>query len=435
MDAGVDPDASTAPLVFDASRLGDERAAHPLAPLLPLLAETLHGVTDETGLVMIVTDAEGRILWRDGNHATMSSADMVRLTDGFQWAECSVGTNGIGTALAARTPVSVFSEEHLVKALHVWSCSGAPIIDPDTGDALGCVDVSGTSPALHPATVALVGAAARLAESHLALRMHERDMLLRLRYDSLRRNSGVLVTATGRIIAGDAAGALGSRIHLPPPGGRVSLPNGRTGRLDAFYDGFLLRAADCDEPAALRLSLLGDGQPTVRLGDQHLTLSLRHAEILALLALNPRGLTAEQLSFYLYGDDGNPVTIRAEIHRLRAQLGQAIAAKPYHLAAPVEADFLELKRLLGGHDPAALARAYTGPLLPRSESPEIRRERDELEVQVRARLLRSGSPDDLWIYAQTANGRTDLQVLERVTAALPPADHRAAAARIRLLSD
>ncbi|SPL93746.1 transcriptional regulator [[Actinomadura] parvosata subsp. kistnae] len=99
----------------------------------------------------------------------------------------------------------------------------------------------------------------------------------------------------------------------------------------------------------------------------------------------------------------------------------------------MEADFLKVRHLLSSDDPAALARAYPGPLLPRSESPEIRRERDELEAQVRAFLLRRGGPDEWWVYAQTCNGRDDYEVLERL-AALPPTDLRSAAARSRLLS-
>lgn len=433
MDAGIDPETRAAPQVYDESSMSDVRGAHPLRPLLPLLADTLRQVADETAHIMIVTDALGRILWRDGNHAMMCAADRVGLSDGFQWSERAVGTNGIGTALATRRPVHVYSEEHLVRVLHVWSCSGAPIIDPDTDTVLGCIDISGTSPTLHPATVALVGAAARLAETQLALRMHERDERLRRGYDQLRNRPGALVTATGRVIAGDPGGILGTRIHVPGIGDLVTLPDGRAGRLEPFLDGFLLRASSGEGVASpLNLTLLGNDQPAAQAGDVHVQLSLRHAEILALLALNPPGLTAEQLSFHLYGDHGNPVTIRAEIHRLRAQLGGAIAAKPYRLTVPVEADFLELRRLLTAGSPAALARAYPGPLLPRSESPEIRRERDELEVQVRARLLLHGSPDDLWTYAQTSNGRTDFQILERVATALPPADHRAAAARTRL---
>ncbi|MFI6907973.1 GAF domain-containing protein [Nonomuraea sp. NPDC050394] len=434
IEAGVDPEKAAAPLVYDVSRINDVRESHPLQPLLPLLAGTLTTMADASGHVAIITDGDGNILWRDGNRTMMRRADRVGLADGHKWSEGSVGTNGIGTALADRTPVHVYSEEHLMRVLHVWSCSAAPIVDPDTDEVLGIVDISGTAPSLHPATVALVTATAKLAESQLTVRMYERDERLRRRFDGLRDHAGILVTATGRVIAGDPGGLLGERIAPPTAGGRHVLPGGRAVLLEPFHDGYLLRVTTESAPPTLQLTFLGEGQPTARLGGRHIALSLRHAEILALLALHPRGLTAEQLCFYLYGDAGNPVTIRAEIHRLRSQLGDTVGAKPYRLTSPVEADFVELRSLLASGDPSAVARAYPGPLLPRSESPELRRARDELEVQVRASLLRSGSPEDLWIYAQTANGRDDMQILERLSTTLPTTDPRAITARIRLRS-
>ncbi|TMS00441.1 helix-turn-helix domain-containing protein [Nonomuraea basaltis] len=472
--AGIDLEGTSAPLVYDPAYIEDIRREHPLKPLLPILAETLSGLASETGHVMIVTDGHGRVLWREGGNVILRRADQIGLADGHQWAEGNVGTNGIGTALATGRPVHVYSEEHLMRVLHVWSCSAAPITDPDSGRVIGCVDVSGTARSLHPATVALVGAAAKLAETQLAVRMHERDERLRRRYESLRGRPGILLSPTGRVISGDPSGRLGARVPLwddpDVPDDRLQLPaadpaerlrlsgqrmilrDGTVGLLEPFSGGYLLRTVPTATPAALTLSFLGEGPPSVSLGDRSLAdrpladrpladrslgdrdrpLSLRHAEILALLALHQHGLTAEQLSFHLYGDAGNPVTIRAEIHRLRAQLGNAIAAKPYRLACPIEADFLAVRRHLTAADPAALARAYTGPLLPRSESPEIRRARDELEAQVRACLLRHGSPEHLWAYAQTTNGRDDYEVLERL-AALPATDSRSAAARARLL--
>ncbi|MDP4503860.1 helix-turn-helix domain-containing protein [Nonomuraea turcica] len=455
--AGIDPGITSAPLVYDLDYIDDVRQAHPLHPLLPLLSRTLAGLADEIGHVMIVTDAHGRVLWREGGTAVLRRADQIGLSDGHQWEERNVGTNGIGTALAVGRPMHVYSEEHLMRALHVWSCSAAPIVDPDSGRVIGCVDISGTARTLHPSTVALVGTAAKLAESELALRMHERDDRLRRRYESLRGRPGILLSPTGRVISGDPAGRLGERVPLldshltddpdPPSDGillpirpgehvrvsgqRMILRDGTVGLLESFSDGYLLRTVPTATPPALALSFLGERPPFVTLGDREQPLSLRHAEILALLALHQHGLTAEQLSFHVYGDYGNPVTIRAEIHRLRAQLGNAIAAKPYRLACPIEADFLAVRRHLAAKDPAALARTYSGPLLPRSESPEIRRERDELEAQVRACLLRYGSPEHLWAYAQTSNGRNDYEILERL-AALPSTDARSAAARARL---
>lgn len=436
MEAGVDPDTASAPLAFENRDTREILSAHPMSVLLPLVAGTLLETASASASILIVTDADGRVLWRDGDRPTMRRADRVGLADGFHWGERAIGTNGVGTALAARRPVHVFSAEHLVRALHLWSCSAAPITDPDSGEVLGCIDVSGTTRALHPASVTLVETTARLVESHLALRMRERDDRLRVRHDrhlrALRGEPGALVTATGRVIAGDRAQRWGGRVRLPESGDQVVLPDGRTALLDPLGDGYLLRLAGGTPVPVLTLSFLGAGHLSADLDGARVPLSPRHAEILTLLALNPRGLTAEQLSLHLYGDEGNPVTARAEIHRLRSQLGPVVAARPYRLICTVEADFLDLRDLLARQDTAAVARVYGGPLLPHSEAPAVRRAREELESQVRSHLLLRGSPDDLWRYANTEYGRNDAHVLERLNAALPRDDHRAVAARLRL---
>lgn len=436
MDAGVDPEASAAPPAFEREDLADVRSHHPMGALLPLVSGTLLDAASASAHILMVTDEEGRVLWRDGDRQVMGMADEVGLADGFHWGERAIGTNGMGTALATRSPVHVFSAEHLVRALHPWSCSAAPIVDPDSGEVIGCVDISGTMHALHPTTVALVETTAKLAESHLALRMRERDDLFRARNDehltALRGEPGALVTATGRVVASDRTRHWGERVRLPASGDRVVLSDGETALLSPVRDGFLLRVLGGADAPVLSLSFLGSRHPAADLDGAHVPLSPRHAEILTVLALNPRGVTAEQLSFHLYGDAGNPVTARAEIHRLRLQLGPVVAARPYRLTCVVRADFLALRRLLAGEDAAAVARAYGGPLLPRSDAPAVRDEREELECRVRAHLLTRGSPDDLWAYANTEGGRGDAHVLERLVAMLPPGDHRAVTAAIRL---
>lgn len=436
MDAGVDPEASAAPPAFEREDLADVRSHHPMGALLPLVSGTLLDAASASAHILMVTDEEGRVLWRDGDRQVMGMADEVGLADGFHWGERAIGTNGMGTALATRSPVHVFSAEHLVRALHPWSCSAAPIVDPDSGEVIGCVDISGTMHSLHPTTVALVETTAKLAESHLALRMRERDDLFRARNDehltALRGEPGALVTATGRVVASDRTRHWGERVRLPASGDRVVLSDGETALLSPVRDGFLLRVLGGADAPVLSLSFLGSRHPAADLDGAHVPLSPRHAEILTVLALNPRGVTAEQLSFHLYGDAGNPVTARAEIHRLRLQLGPVVAARPYRLTCVVRADFLALRRLLAGEDAAAVARAYGGPLLPRSDAPAVRDEREELECRVRAHLLTRGSPDDLWAYANTEGGRGDAHVLERLVAMLPPGDHRAVTAAIRL---
>ncbi|MCW2946554.1 MAG: putative phytochrome sensor protein [Actinoallomurus sp.] len=431
LDAGVDPEIRSAPLVFDADVIAGARESHPLGRHLPMLRDTLRGMTDATAHLMVITDAEGHVLWSEGPSDIRRRADGIGLAEGFRWSEASIGTNGIGTSLSVGAPVCVQATEHLARVLHPWSCVAAPISDPDTSRVIGCVDVSGTASTLHPAVIALVEAAARLTEAQLTVEMNRRDDHLRARYlRHLHGDTHVLVTATGRILAADPDGWRGGRVAVPEAGCRVALPDGRTAVAETLGQAFLLRTAGtADDRSSLMLRLLGEEQPCAFLDGRRIPLSLRHAELLALLALHPRGLTCEQSSLHLYGDEGNPVTVRAEIHRLRAQLGDVVRAKPYRLDCDVDADFLTVRRLLAAGDVTAAVRLYQGPLLPRSESPAIQSERDELTAQLRRQLLRSGDADALWTYTQS--GEDDLEILGRLTTALPPGDPRRVSAHLR----
>ena len=84
-----------------------------------------------------------------------------------------------------------------------------------------------------------------------------------------------------------------------------------------------------------RLRLLG--RPTGELVTDAGTtaLRLRHAEILLLLTLNPHGLTSEQLAIELHDRETAPVTLRAELSRLRDLLARhgtvELASRPYRL--------------------------------------------------------------------------------------------------------
>ncbi len=431
LDAGVDPGIRSAPLVYDTDVLAEARRSHPLDRHLPVLRQALRGMADATAHLMVVSDGDGVVLWSEGPSCVRRPADRIGLNEGFRWSEASIGTNGIGTALTVGAPVYVRATEHHARVLHPWSCAAAPIADPDTSEVIGCVDISGTSSRLHPAVVALVEVAARLTEAQLTLEMNHRDDHLRARYvRHLHGDTRVLVTPTGRILASDPDGWRGGRVAAPEAGCRVVLPDGRTAVAETLGQAFLLRTTGTAEiRPSLVLRLLGDQQPCAFIDGRRVPLSLRHAELLALLALHPHGLTCEQSSARLYGDEGNPVTVRAEIHRLRAQLGDVVRAKPYRLDCDLDADFLTVRRLLAAGEVAAAVRLYGGPLLPRSESPAVQRERDELTAQLRRQLLHRGDLDALWAYTET--GADDLEILGRLSTALPPGDPRRVSADLR----
>ncbi|MEU7481872.1 GAF domain-containing protein [Lentzea sp. NPDC042327] len=433
--ANVNPDLHTAPTVFAQDELPDLRERHPLHPTLPVLRETLLGFAEEARHIMVVADAQGHILWCEGSHPTRSYAEDVGLGAGTLWSEDAAGTNAMGTALAVNSSVTVHSAEHLVRTYHHWTCAGSPVRDPDTGEVIGVVDLSGPMETMHPSMVALVSASARLAESALLARMSAQDEELRARnmrhLVALRGEPGALLSPTGRVVAAEPYGLVPPRVDVSSD--RVRLPDGRDAVLEPLAHGYLLRVPRqrLVRRSVLSLSFLLP-EPKVVLDAREVPISLRHAEILCALTVHG-GLTADQLALRLYGERGNPTTVRAELHRLRAQLGAGVlATRPYRLTAHVEADFLAVRAALRNGDVPLAASRYRGTLLPRSEAPVVLAERDDLASGVRRAVLSRGDANALWTFVQTDSGEHDAEAMEQLVRLLPPNDVRVAITTARL---
>jgi hypothetical protein len=374
---------------LDARDVDEVRRASPLREVLPVLRHHLGSMADDAEHVMVLCDDTGCILWIEGHPSVRHRADGIAFAEGMLWTEDSAGTNAIGTALAIDHAVQVFAAEHFLPEQHAWWCSAAPIHDP-SGRVLGVVDISGPLATAHPHSLALVMAAAERAEDVLRL-----------------AHSGRGAAADrGRVLSAEQTGWRRA-VDPPPESGSVTL----------------------------HLELLGRHRPIARLGaGRPVELSLRHAEVLALLALHPEGLSAEQLTLHLYGESGNRISTRAEMSRLRKLLGSAIAAKPYRLVARVEADFLEVERRLGAGGTAEALRDYHGPLLLESECARVRQARDELEGALRRAAL-AGSLAELGAWLETASGRDDPAAIEAYLERATHADPRRPllAARLHLL--
>ncbi|MEU7812314.1 GAF domain-containing protein [Pseudonocardia sp. NPDC049154] len=432
--ARVDPDHGLPPHVFEHREVADVRAGHPLAEVLPLLRDTLLQIADEAMHMMIVTDAQGHILWREGHQDVLRRAEGVGLVEGTRWSEDAIGTNAMGTALAENRALRIHSSEHHVRAYHPWTCAAAPIHEPDSGEMVGVVDITGPARTFHPTTLALVSAAAKLAEKHLETRIAVRDERLLTRnlphLIGLRDEPGALLSPRGRVLVAQPDGWLAERVDLgmdPADGMRVALGARGEGVLEQLTEGYLLRLhrPGARRRPSLALRFLGAERPVARLDGRAVRLSSRHAELLTLLALHPEGLTADRLTTALYGDAGKAVTVRAEMHRLRVQLDAGIVrTQPYRLQAAVDADFLALREALRLGRAREAADLHRGELLPASDAPAVREERDALAVAVRSLVLRSGDAEAVWSYARTEDGKSDEEVRERLGVLLPAGDPR-----------
>ncbi|WP_372460529.1 helix-turn-helix domain-containing protein [Actinomycetospora soli] len=338
---GVTPDVRSLPDPAAPEVVERRRAESPISGVLPQLRASLTAVAEDAEHIMVITAADGFVLWREGASRVARLAEGLGFSPGADWTEESVGTNAIGTALAEHASVQLFSAEHFARAQHPWTCTASPIHDPRTGEMLGVVDLSGPAPTVHPTTVALVHTAVRLAESGLWAQ-HEQ------RLDSLRAVAAPLLARRGgpALVVDDhgwVAGATGlsprDRVGVPRAG-EVMLVHGLGPCLpEPVPGGWLLHPTSAQEGSTrLRLDLAADPPVAVVEGREtwRHTLSRRHLQILALLMrAGTTGLDAAALSRALYDDADHLVTVRAELSRLRRVLGNLVVARPYRIAPGV----------------------------------------------------------------------------------------------------
>jgi transcriptional regulator of acetoin/glycerol metabolism len=219
-----------APRVFDMEETRERLDAHSLATVVPLVRELLAEVAEDARHLAVAADGDGLLLWSEGHPSMAEAAAEPRFVPGCLCSETVLGTNAIGTALALDHAVQIFSAEHFNRLLHGWTTAAAPIHDPDTEAVIGAIGLTGSFRRAHPHSLALVSAAARLAEVQLADRQARLNHELEVRYLDLvarsRPRRSALVTRGGRVLAATPPGWLGERLELPVGAGEVTLGSG-----------------------------------------------------------------------------------------------------------------------------------------------------------------------------------------------------------------
>ncbi|MER6419528.1 GAF domain-containing protein [Streptomyces sp. NPDC001137] len=372
--SGIDPERDHRSGLLPSDEVRRRRESTTLRHVLPVLREGLLSVADVAHHIMVVADADGRVLWREGSPAVLRKADGLGFELGADWREDVVGTNGVGTPAVVRRPVQVFASEHFVRSQTSWTCTGAPITDPRDGRLIGVVDVSGPLETMHPATLAWVDSVAKLAEARL--RELHLTSLERLRAVA----APVLARVGGRALAVDRDGWTAavtgmpytSRIALPKSltAGRRWLPPLGLCMVEPLAEGWLVRATDEPVPRGatrIVLDLTQSRRWSVTVsgsaGSWSHELSPRHAELLYLLALHRGGRSAAGLAEEVFRDPARTVTVRAEMSRVRRYLGGLLEHRPYRFAEDAEVE------LLLPADPRDLLPQSTAPTVINARQP------------------------------------------------------------------
>ena len=376
LGSGVDPDGLFPPVDLLDDDLLAYRAAHPLAPVLPVIRRLLVEDAEADQMIVAVTDAGGRMLWVEGDAALRSRAAGMHFVEGARWSEDVAGTNAPGTALAVDHAVQIYGSEHYRRPVQPWSCSAAPVHDPVSGLLLGAIDVTGGDHVASPHVLTLVRATVAAVESELRWMHRER-------------------LASGR---------------------RPVAP---------------LR------PVAPRLDVLGRERARLVLPSGPVELSLRHSELLLLLAeaaVAGEGRSATQLSAECHRGDAAPVTVRAELSRLRRLVGaDLVGSRPYRLLGRLDTDLEQVRRLLARGDVGPALDRYPGAVLPASRAPGVVAARERAGALLRQAVLRSRRPELLLRYARLPEARDDVAVWQACLEWLPPSSPRRATAAANLL--
>jgi transcriptional regulator of acetoin/glycerol metabolism len=272
---GISPDQHSPRHLHDASEILQLRREHRLQRVMPALQDPLADDSSSGRHLLVLTDAGGEILWRVGSREAPRRADRLEFAEGAGWSEAGIGTNAISEALVTGGPVQLFSAEHLVRTYHDWACTAAPITDPATGRLLGVLDVSGPLETISADTLRTVRCAVRVAES-------------------------LLGTSVGGASLGASSSVRASRQGVRRPAVEVA-----------------------------SLELLGDQPAAVFVDGSRVPLTLRRAEILALLDSRAQWWSAVELAYELHGDAGTSQAIRTEMFRVRSMLGDAVESNPY----------------------------------------------------------------------------------------------------------
>lgn len=375
-----EPGRAAPVMAFSEQELEDYRSTHPLAAVVPVIRRLLVEPGMDAGLIVAVGDSQGRLLWVEGGQAGRRRAERISFVPGMDWSERSAGTSAPGTALVLNRGIQISEAEHFNRDVHAFSCTAVPLHDPLTGSVLGVLDITGSDAAVSRHSLPLLQAAAAAAEAELRIHSLEQRR-------PAPRKSGT------------------------PP-----------------------RAAD--HPTAV-LRLLGTERPELVTHAGRMELSLRHAEILALLAVHPEGLSAEVLSSLVYAADPSPVTLRAEMVRLRRLLADSAselvpASRPYRLGTRCRVDAVEVLELLQRGFRRKALDSYAGVLLPLSEAPGIVQLRRSLSGSLREAMLSDAAPELLWDYSQLEEAAADEAVLRACLHALPLRSPRRAAVVSRL---
>ncbi|QGU05834.1 sigma-54-dependent Fis family transcriptional regulator [Corynebacterium comes] len=171
---------------------------------------------EDSRMSLLIADRNGRIVSRRILDSRDNRAlDRVNATEGYDFSEQTLGTNGLGTPIEARQAVFVRGSEHFNDALADLACAGAPIIHPITGRAIGSVSIASALDVSVSLMLAMARQAGQQITSGLESAAESRDLDLARAYRRLKSTRGAVLVMNAETVMTDipALAHLDARSH------------------------------------------------------------------------------------------------------------------------------------------------------------------------------------------------------------------------------
>ncbi|QGZ31224.1 sigma-54-dependent Fis family transcriptional regulator [Stutzerimonas stutzeri] len=207
---GLDPARSASHVQLEHHEIRLHQEEH--HDFLAIASQGMEGLSrrlNPAGFAVLLSDRRGITLDArlPGEYSPYADSGLVV---GSCWDESLVGTNGIGTGLAAGQPLIIHRDEHFLSSNAMLSCSVAPLFDPQ-GALLGCLNASclnsGGPKQAQYLTLQLVSLYARLIENASFRQRYASYAMLTLGGDvgDLGNERLLALDAAGRILGANRA--------------------------------------------------------------------------------------------------------------------------------------------------------------------------------------------------------------------------------------
>jgi transcriptional regulator of acetoin/glycerol metabolism len=204
-DFGLDPDSRRDPEIVGHAELEQRQAS--LADLRTVAEGEMANLYQQlagSGYAIMLTDRDGVLLNFFGDPGFTHAASKTGLVQGAIWSEQVQGTNGMGTCLVERRPISVHQEEHYLSRNIGLSCAAAPIFNHG-GELVAVLDASGESRLAQQHTLALVSASVQMIENRVFLHQFRDKYIVRFHnrpeFVGTLSEGAIALSVTGQVLA------------------------------------------------------------------------------------------------------------------------------------------------------------------------------------------------------------------------------------------